>query len=91
MEAEGIKMSFSITFQDNTSKIKFAENGKLSSGKRTRHFDILLFHVADSIMRKEVIKCFPTVKTISDCFSKPLSGKLLRMMRRDVMSIALRE
>ena len=72
--------------------IKLAENGKFSSGKRTRHFDIHLFHVTDLIRRKEVeIKCCLTGKMLSDYFSKPLFGKLFHTMQRGIMNVAIRE
>ena len=91
-EAQGFKAHLTIVFQDETSTIKFAENGKLRSGKRTRHVDIHLFHVTDLISRKEVmIKCCPTGKMLADYFSKPLVGNLFRMMRSDVINIAFRE
>ena len=64
----------------------------MSSGKRTRLFEIRLFHVADLISWKEVtIKNYPTGKILADYLSKPLVRKLLRMMRKDIMSIAFRE
>ena len=84
-------MIFNFVFQGNTSTIKLSENEKLSSVKRTRHFDVRLFHVTDFISRKEVtIKHCPTGKMLADCFSKLLVGKLFHMMRIDVVSIELR-
>ena len=92
MEAQGFKVNLTIVFQDNASTIKLAENRKLSSGKRTRHFDIRLFHVMDLIGCKEVtIKYCPDTNLLADYFSKPLVGKLIRMMRSDIMNIAIRE
>ena len=51
-EAQGLKVSFNIVFQDSTSTIKLEENGKSSSGKRTPHFNVRLFHATDLISRK---------------------------------------
>ena len=91
-EAKEFKESLNDLFQENTSTIELAGNGKLSSGKRTLYFGIRLFHVTDLIGWKEVtIKNFPTGKMLADYFSKPLVGKLLHMMRSDIMSVALRE
>ena len=65
--AQGFKVNLTIVFQDSTSTIKLAQNGNLSSVKRTCHFVILLFHVTDLISRKEVtIKYFPTGKMLAD-------------------------
>ena len=91
-EAQGFKVKLTIVFQDNASTIKLAENGKLRSGKKTRHFDMRLFHVTDLINRKEVaIKHYPNGKMLADYFSKLLVGKLFRMMRSDAVDVAFKE
>ena len=85
-------MHLNISFQDNTSTLKLAENGKLSSEKSARHFDIRLFHVTDLMNRKEVtINHCPTGKMLADCISKSLVGKLFRTMRSFTMNVAFRE
>ena len=55
IEAQGFEIDLNILYQDNMSTIKLAENGKQSSGKRTRHFDIKYFYITDLINRNEVI------------------------------------
>jgi hypothetical protein len=40
-------VKLNIIYQDNTSTMKLERNGKESSGKRTRHFDIKYFYVTD--------------------------------------------
>ena len=91
-EVQGFKVNLNIVFQDNMSAIKFIENGKLSSGKITRHFDIRMFHVTDLISRKKVsIKHCPTGKMFADHLSKPLVGKLSHTMRSNIMNISFRE
>ena len=52
--SQGFKVNLNAVFQDNTSTITLAENGKTSSGKRMRHFDILLFHATDFVSRKKL-------------------------------------
>ena len=75
LESQGFKIKLNIIFQDNTSTIKLQENEKVSSGKRTRHFDIKLFYVTDFISRDEVtVKYCPSDKMIADYMSKPLMG-----------------
>ena len=49
IECQGFKVNLNIIYQDNTSTLKLMNNGKLSSGKRTRHFDMRLFYVNDLI------------------------------------------
>ena len=51
-EAQGFKFHLNVVLQCDTSTVKLAENGKLSSGKRALHFDIPMFRVKDSISRK---------------------------------------
>ena len=91
-EAQGFKVNLIIVFQDSARTIKLVENVKSSRGKRTRHFDVRLFHATDLISRNEVvIKHCPTGKMPADYFSKPLVGKLFRMMRRDIMNITFKK
>jgi hypothetical protein len=40
MEAQGCKIIENVVFRDNTSAMKLENNGKISSGRRTRHFEI---------------------------------------------------
>ena len=64
---QGFQVRLNIIFQDNASTIKLQRNGKISLGKRTRHFDIKLFYITDLISRYEVsVKCCPTGKMIAD-------------------------
>ena len=43
MEHQDFKVKVNLIYQDNTNTMKLQNNGKLSSGKRTRHFDINYF------------------------------------------------
>jgi hypothetical protein len=54
LEWQEFLVKLNIIYQDNTSTIKLERNGKESSGKRTRHFDIKYFYVTDLISRDEV-------------------------------------
>ena len=88
LEWQGFKIILNVIYQDNTSTIRLASNGKASSGKRTRHFDIKLFYVTDLIERQEVaVEYCPTDKMIADYMSKPLTGSKFRMFRRLIMNI----
>eukprot|EP00978_Attheya_sp_CCMP212_P032491 scaffold127229_cov35-Attheya_sp.AAC.1 len=46
IEAQGFKVK-NIAHRDNTSSMKLEANGKSSSGKHTRHFNIKYFYVTD--------------------------------------------
>ena len=77
-----------IIFQDNTSTIKLQQNGKVSSGKRTRHFDIKLFYITDLISRDEVsVEYCPSDDMIADYMSKPLMGAKFKEFRNLIMNL----
>ena len=62
-------------------------NGKLSSGKRTRHFDIRLFYVTDLIGRKEcIVKHCPTEEMVADYVSKPVVGAKHKKFRKSILN-----
>ena len=54
IESQRFDIDLNILNQDNRSTIRLAENGKKSSGKRTRHFDIKYFYFTDLKNQKEV-------------------------------------
>ena len=77
-----------ISFQDNTSIIKLLENGRSSEGKRTRHFDIWLFHIKDLIDRKEVVvDHFSSDEMIDDYMSNNLAPIVNKCNCQHIMSI----
>ena len=77
-----------VIYQDNTSTMKLAINGKTSSGKRTRHFDIKLFYVTDLVDQQEVqVKYCPTDSIVSDYMTKPLTGVKFRQFRKMIMNL----
>jgi hypothetical protein len=86
IEAQGFKVK-NIAHRDNTSSMKLEENGKASSGKRTRHFNIKYFYVTDLIKRKEVsiIYC-PTDLMIGDYMTKALVGSKFKFFRNLIMN-----
>ena len=89
IDHQGFKITSCMIFQDNASTTKLLENGRHSTGKRTRHFDIRLFHAKDLIERKEVVvKYCPTDEMLADYMSKPLVGKAFRTNRESILNIA---
>ena len=74
-EAQGFNVKMTIIYRDNTSSMKLEENGKASSGKRTRHLNIKYFYITDLIKRGEVkIEYCPTDAIVADFMTKPLTG-----------------
>mmetsp|Transcript_26975 Transcript_26975/g.38254 ORF Transcript_26975/g.38254 Transcript_26975/m.38254 type:complete len:174 (+) Transcript_26975:3-524(+) len=90
IEHQGFKVKLTVIYQDNTSTIKLAENGKTSSGKRTRHFDIKLFYITDLIDKDEVtVKYCHTDDMIADYNTKPVVGVKFRTFRNQIMNLSI--
>ena len=86
IEAQGFQVKANIIYQDNTSAMKLEVNGKASSGKRTRHFDIKFFYFTDLIQRKEMeVKYCPTEEMIADYMTKPTVGSKFVKFRDSIM------
>jgi hypothetical protein len=89
VEYQGFKVKLNIVYQDNTSSMKLEQNGKASSGKRTRHFDIKMFYVTDLVTRNEVqVKYCPTGEMIGDYMTKPLVGSKFKRFRDLIMNLS---
>ena len=72
--------------QDNKSSTLLEQNGKISSGKRTRHINIRYFFITDRVNMKEIsIGWCPTKKMVADFMTKPLQGSHFRNLRDYIM------
>ena len=88
IEAQGYTVNENIIHRDNQSTMKLEQNGKASSGKRTRHFNIKFFYITDLIQRQEVsIKYCPTDQMIADYMTKPLTGQKFHLFRKIIMNL----
>ena len=89
LETQGYGVKENINYRDNQSSMKLETNGKASSGKRTRHFNIRYFFITDLIQRKEVsiIYC-PTDEMVADYVTKPLTGKKFLTFRQAIMNLS---
>ena len=86
MEAQGYTIRKNILYQDNKSTILLVNNGKKSSGKRTRAINIRYFFLTDQVEKGNVtVEYMPTTDMIGDFFSKPLQGKLFEKFRKQIM------
>jgi Reverse transcriptase (RNA-dependent DNA polymerase) len=87
MSDQGLNTTHNIIYRDNVSSMKLEENGKSSSGKRTRHFDIKYFYITDLIKRNEVtIEYCPTEIMIADYMTKPLVGARFHKLKKVVLN-----
>jgi len=88
IEAQGFKVNANVVFRDNQSSMKLETNGKASSGKRTRHFNIKYFYVTDLIQRGEIqIEYCPTNDMLADYMTKPLTGVKFNQFRNQIMNL----
>ena len=89
LEWQDFDVKLNIIYQDNTSSMKLEENGKGSSGKRTRHFDIKYFYVTDLIGRDEVkVEYCSTNDMLADYMTKPLVGSKFKLFRDHIMNLS---
>ena len=87
LEAQGYDIKENIIYRDNQSSMKLEMNGKFSSSKRTRHFNIKYFFITDLISRGEVsIEYCPTGALIADFMTKLLTGQKFKVMRKEIMN-----
>ena len=69
LEAQSYIVSDNLLHQDNQSSIKLEQNGKASSGKRTRHIAIRYYFVTDRIAGGDLrIDYCPTENMLADLF-----------------------
>ena len=88
LKAQGYNIESNVILQDNKSCILMAENGKSSTGKRTRALNIRYFYITDQISRGNVeIKYCPTDDMVGDYMSKGLQGYKFKKFRDKIMGI----
>jgi Reverse transcriptase (RNA-dependent DNA polymerase) len=88
LESQGYEVSASTIYQDNQSAILLENNGRASSGRRTRHINIRYFFVSDRVKNKEVEVAYcPTGVMRGDFFTKPLQGSLFQKFRNEILNI----
>jgi hypothetical protein len=73
--------------EDNRSSILLMRNGRLSSGKRTKHLDIRYFYVKDLLDRGIVeLEHCATEDMIADFFTKPIQGRKFQILRDIILN-----
>ncbi len=86
--AQGYVVIDNILHQDNSSAILLQKNGKMSSGKRTKHITIRYFFVTNRIKAGEISpKWCPTGEMIADFLTKPLQGAMFCKFRDLLMGV----
>ena len=86
MSAQGYNVESNEVHQDNKSAILLEENGKRSSGKRTRAVNIRYFMITDQVEKGKVkvVYC-PTDQMVADFMTKGLQGVKFGKFRNVIM------
>ena len=75
-------------YQEKLSAMLLKNNGRLSSGNRTKHTCIRYFLIKDIIAMGVLrVKYFPTGEMLSGYFTKPLQGYAFRKFRVEIQGI----
>ena len=90
IQAQGYKVECVGMYQDNISMQLLMKNGKMSSGKRTKHFKAKFFFIKDRVVEGEikVIDC-TTKKMWADVMTTPLQGMAFKIMCAELMNCPL--
>ena len=92
LEEQGYTVEKNILYQDNKSAILLQENGRKSSGKRTRALNVRYFFLTDQVEKGNLtITYCPTDAMIGDFMSKLLQGSKFRQFSDDIMGVEPRD
>ena len=88
MEAQGHRIKENKVWQDNKSTMLLENNGKTSSGKRTRALNTRHFMMTDQVGRGNcAIECCPTDDMVGDCMTKGLQGVKFATLRKKIVGM----
>ena len=87
IQAQGYNAECVGLYQDNISTQLLIKNGRMSSGKKTKHIKAKFFFIKDRVDDGEmkVVDC-PTEEMWADIMTKPLQGTAFRLMRAELMN-----
>ena len=88
MIAQDYGCNRNIILQDNMISILLENNGKASSGKRTRHMNIRYFGITVRVDKKEAeIMWIPCIDMVADYLTKAFQGAEFCRFRDLIMGI----
>ncbi len=90
IQAQGYEAECMGLYQDNISTQLLLKNGKMSSGKRTKHIKAKFFLIKDRVDDGEikVIDC-ATKERWADIMTKPLQGTAFKIIGAELMNCPL--
>ncbi len=87
IQAQGYKTECVGLYQDNISTQLLIKNGKMSSGKKTKHIKAKFFFIKDRVNNGKIrAKDCPAEEMWADVMTKPLQGMVFRVMRAELMN-----
>ena len=87
IQAQGYEAECVGLYQDNISTQLLIKNGKMSSGKKTKHIKAKFFFIKDRVDNGEIkVNDCPTEEMWADIMTKPLQGTAFRVMRAKLMN-----
>jgi hypothetical protein len=88
LEAQGIEVTDNIIYQEIKSTMLLEKNGRQSSGKKTRHFDIQYYFIHNHIKRGTVkVEYCPMDLMVGDFHTKPLQGSAFCCFRAIILNL----
>ena len=88
LRGQGYQTTNTLLYQDNQSAILLENNGRKSSGKRTKHIAMRYYFITDRIRKKELtVEYCPTQLMVADFLTKPLQGALFIKFRSIIMNL----
>jgi hypothetical protein len=87
IQAQGYNAECVGLYQDNISTQLLIKNGRMSSGKKTKHIKAKFFFIKDRVDDGEmkVVDC-PTKEMWADIMTRPLQGTAFQLMRAELMN-----
>eukprot|EP00957_Ditylum_brightwellii_P204572 15339862-Ditylum_brightwellii.AAC.1 len=83
LECQGYNVERAKLYQDNMSAMFLEQNGKWSSGKKTKHINVRFFFIKDRVEKGEVeIEHCGTNNMVANFLRSPYKGQCLKNLGR---------
>ena len=90
MENQGYPIKNNTLYQDNKSTILLAKNGRISTGKNSKHIKNQFFLITDKVTQGDLKICHMGTKEMwADINTKPVQGQLFRILRAEMMGVTV--
>ena len=88
IEAQGYTVQSNVLFQENKLTMLLENNGRISSGKSTKHISARCFLIVDNIEKRGLeIQHYPTKHIWDDVLNNPKQGNVFGVFRSHLMKV----